>query len=677
MNRELQAKLLRARQRMGESGSPVKGDVEVEPASRATIDLEHEGRVRQRALGFQQVGMVPKIQGRLEQDGRPDQGKQDQDGVVGSNFCLGFWKDRETSSGPSVPMTTPRTMATPRTTAPTPRLPSQGLVEANACPVLAVAKESEAPPLAAEFPALSAEWLRSLPTPCRRGSATPVEAVSSWGMPTSALQAQAAPLDEADDEPSPAEGSEGSASVAEDAVVGFHACVAGSALQPVVVETFDMSSDVCESENMWAPTVAEIFDVSWGVCAEEVAEALVEEEASSTLVGEETAGPPEASSTACEDELAPEPSVAQAVIEPPTSGAEVRELDEGPREEEVLAGGALAVGAAEACAREGEQEVGVGSDEDEDDEDEVGALGTQVLRPLQDWLAVLTPRGTNLRPAAEYALAASEPPLGGDAESGLEQENSEAWVPEGCFDLFEYDILDYFDQLPEGILAKLRGSFQMYQEFVQDTVKKNEMLRAKLIRARETAASQMVAAEAASHRARGPEMSMARDEWRRELRREMSSRILLAQEARLRIAAEANEAAMRARLEYTKRVAHERIVSLTKNVEVQEEACRSRAIAARSERERVKRHLEAARREIEQATQQVSDMDKDIKAVDGRFRRDPERESTSRNEAKLVRNEGKAHKARVTKHKGTQQRVKDLARELEDTRLVLAQLGGA
>jgi len=613
MNRELQEKLLRARQRMGESGFPVKGDVEVEPASRATIDLEHEGRVRQRALGFQQVGMVPKIQGRLEQDGRPDQGRQDQDGVVGSNFCLGFWKDRETSSGPSVPMTTPRTMATPRTTAPMPRLPSQGLVEANACLVLAVAKESEAPPLAAEFPALSAEWLRSLPTPCRRGSATLVEAVPSWGVPTSALQAQAAPLDEADDEPCPAEGSEGSSSV-----------------------------------------------------AEEVAEALVEEEASSTLVGEETAGPPEAGSTACEDELAPEPSVAQ-----------VRELDEGPREEEVLAGGALAVGAAEACAREGEQEVGVGSDEDEDDEDEVGALGTQVLRPLQGWLAVLTPRGTNLRPAAEYALAASEPPLEGDAEFGLEQENSEAWVPEGCFDLFEYDILDYFDQLPEGILAKLRGSFQMYQEFVQDTVKKNELLRAKLIRARETAASQMVAAEAASHRARGTEMSMARDEWRRELRKEMSSRILLAQEARLRIAAEANEAAMRAKLEYTKRVAHERIVSLTKNVEVQEEACRSRAIAARSERERVKRHLEAARREIEQATQQVSDMDKEIKAVDGRFRRDPERESKLRNEAKLVRNEVKAHKARVTKHKGTQQRVKDLARELEDTRLVLAQLGGA
>lgn len=174
-------------------------------------------------------------------------------------------------------------------------------------------------------------------------------------------------------------------------------------------------------------------------------------------------------------------------------------------------------------------------------EKEGAGFETQVLRPLRDWLA---PGGASAE-AACFSMAGGEPSEA-DCEEVGEDRLTEGVLERGTMrdghEPLEYDLLDYLGQLPEGLVGKLKGSMEMHEELVQQLCKRFQTLQAKA-RTREAAAL-----KGAAPRGRCATLE-AQDEWRRELRAQMAGRVLVAQEARLRLAAEAHEAAMRAKLE--------------------------------------------------------------------------------------------------------------------------------
>lgn len=337
---------------------------------------------------------------------------------------------------------------------------------------------------------------------------------------------------------------------------------------------------------------------------------------------------------------------------------------------------------------------GLAGDGDCDD----GVLGfeTQVLHPLRDWLAVPvpTPRTAAAENAARFSLScepngedeeeehAMDPAslvdgnarlptaaAGSTAPLGLLEEQDSSAAIEDCLGLLEYDLLDYMDQLPEGLICKLRGNLQMHNEYVQQLCKRREILEAKA-RARRRDNPRQVGAAA---RTRAAAVLTAQDEWRRELRSQMAGRILAAQEARLRLAAEAHEAAMRAKLEHTRRAAQERASAMAKRAAAEEEEVKNRTAAAKLERERVRRHFETTKRELERSRSQVAEVDAEIKAAEAQARTLEGAKRPRVKEAEALRSELKAHRARATRHQNTEQRVKDLHRELE---IVHKALGG-
>jgi len=159
---------------------------------------------------------------------------------------------------------------------------------------------------------------------------------------------------------------------------------------------------------------------------------------------------------------------------------------------------------------------------------------------------------------------------------------------------------------------------------------------------------------------------------KRDLREQMAGKMAAAQEARLRLAAEAHEAAMRTRLDRTCRVARERIAAMTRRTQRTEEECNQRASAARLARERMQRDLEAAQRETIAARAAIAELEDAARATDARvYEADSNRRSKTR-EVESLRSELKAHRARASRASHAGQRLRELQKELTST---LAELG--
>lgn len=151
------------------------------------------------------------------------------------------------------------------------------------------------------------------------------------------------------------------------------------------------------------------------------------------------------------------------------------------------------------------------------------------------------------------------------------------------------------------------------------------------------------------------------------MRSQMAGRVLAAQEARLRLAAEAHEAAMRAKLEYTRRAAQERISSMARRAEREENECKNRAAAALMERDRVHRSLEVANRELTRSRQQVAEAEEEIRAAEARGKELERLRKPRLKEAENLRAELKALRVRAGRCQCMEQRVRDLQKELDAT----------
>mmetsp|Transcript_78135 Transcript_78135/g.201205 ORF Transcript_78135/g.201205 Transcript_78135/m.201205 type:complete len:668 (+) Transcript_78135:53-2056(+) len=264
----------------------------------------------------------------------------------------------------------------------------------------------------------------------------------------------------------------------------------------------------------------------------------------------------------------------------------------------------------------------------------------------------------------------------------------------------EYAMLDYFDRLPEGLIRQLKVCLDNHDELVHQLQRRFDQLRERARKGTGEAAAegaeasdkepdQVADAEGQPAAATWPkedaEPAVAGSDsvrraaaepaeaWRRELRAQMATRVAMAQEARLRLAAEAHEAAMRARLDYTNRAAKEKVAAMTMRAERDEEDVRIRALTAKSERERTLRDLEAAQRELARGRAQCKALEEEIAAADARCRRQNKFFKAKTREAETLRSELKAHRARAAKSQTTEKRVKDLQRELQATLAALEQ----
>jgi len=261
----------------------------------------------------------------------------------------------------------------------------------------------------------------------------------------------------------------------------------------------------------------------------------------------------------------------------------------------------------------------------------------------------------------------------------------------------EYVLLDYLNSLPADFVEKLKHSLEVHESLVQRFSRRNARLQ-ELVRGRAATASEaptpvlevpLPGAEATPAR-RGahagdegaafsrsgdtaakadgnPDCRRSRAEaWQRELRAQMADRIAAAQAARLRLGAEQQEAAMRARLEHTCRAARERIMATSRRTLRREEECRARECAARLERGRVQRELESRAREQAMLKVQVTELEEAIRVAEARARESDRARRVRAREAQALRNELKAHKTRAARYQQVEQRIKDLGRELQD-----------
>jgi len=325
------------------------------------------------------------------------------------------------------------------------------------------------------------------------------------------------------------------------------------------------------------------------------------------------------------------------------------------------------------------------------DDGKVG-FETQVLRPLSRWSSLLG--GGRMEEAAQFSLdgdaadpcAVSAPACRVErlaAEPRAEVASDFDEGPGMGHLEYEYDILDYFDQfdqLPSELMMKLKGNLDMHERLVRQLCKRSELLRAKA-----QAASEHTVAGAEAHAPlagacppsakRGVVGSTtdATEGWRKELRTQMAGRVLAAQEARLRLAAETQEAALKAKVEYLRRWAQEGIAAATKRAEREEEKCHCQATSAVVERERVSRHLESAQRELASIKAQQVAVEDETRNADLRGRALDRARRPRAQKADALRSELKAHRARAAKNQATEQRVRDLERELEATQEALQQ----
>lgn len=163
------------------------------------------------------------------------------------------------------------------------------------------------------------------------------------------------------------------------------------------------------------------------------------------------------------------------------------------------------------------------------------------------------------------------------------------------------------------------------------------------------------------------------DSWHTELRIQMASKVAAAQAARLRLGAEAHEAAMRVRLEHTCKAARERIAATTRRTQREEEECRVRAYAAKLERERVQRDLDAAMREQAVIKAQMAELEEAIRVADVRGRESEKVRKVRAREVEALRSELKVHRSRASRTQNAQHRIRDMQRELEATYAALGE----
>jgi len=319
-------------------------------------------------------------------------------------------------------------------------------------------------------------------------------------------------------------------------------------------------------------------------------------------------------------------------------------------------------------------------------------LETQILTPLRAWrapsasprtdedgAAVASPVWRFSMDLADNKAKAAEPiPVFADVDDcSPDREGAGSW---------EYDLLDYFELLPLELTSKLKSNQEQHDELVRKLRRRSKQLQAKA-RGRSSLAQQRqqdpgeheeddeTEQEAQPSEAAAPSLQAhvppALALWRRELRKRLEHRAEVAHEGCLRLAAEAMEAAARARLEHARRASEERLAGMARRAELEEEELRKREAAVASERARCRRNLEGALRELGQSRQRMEREEKESQAAEHRCQESEGSAQTRREEADALRVELRELQARFTAGRVAVARVAALRRELEQVREAL------
>lgn len=272
--------------------------------------------------------------------------------------------------------------------------------------------------------------------------------------------------------------------------------------------------------------------------------------------------------------------------------------------------------------------------------------------------------GETASPSSAKKLAAS--PSAADARAGgAEAADVGSPAVEDGLEPLEYFLLDYAGQLPDGLADKLKANIEIHEDFVTQLQRRNEKLRRKTARLKD--------GEAATP-GDGDPRAVAEGRRRELVALGAASSIAAAQEAHKRVAAEAYEAALQAKLTRTCRRAEARLASMTRKAEKAEEDARKQTNTAILERARARREFENVGSELTRTEANISNLEDAIRIEARKFRdKEAERKAVAK-EVEALRCEARAHRARAGKHIRTEQRIQDMTRELEATRASLARL---
>jgi len=230
--------------------------------------------------------------------------------------------------------------------------------------------------------------------------------------------------------------------------------------------------------------------------------------------------------------------------------------------------------------------------------------GTQILKPLQAWerpatnaragacvVRRLSLGGTASPSSAKHSSALGSATSHGGSASQLDQENLEP---------LEYFLLDYAGDLPEGLAEKLQSNASLHDDFVQQLSLRNGKLQQN--------------SEKLGRLARGqtaPPGDGGTSLWDLQTAAEGRRRELAANK---RVAAEAYEAAMHARLTRTCRSAEDQITSMMHKAEKAEEEFKKIKHMAFLERAQSQREFESIGGDIAQTEQQIGELEDAIRS---------------------------------------------------------------
>jgi hypothetical protein len=299
-------------------------------------------------------------------------------------------------------------------------------------------------------------------------------------------------------------------------------------------------------------------------------------------------------------------------------------------------------------------------------------FSTQILKPLQNWdgpqerlqscMYRRLSRGDPASPSKDKFTAAS----GSTASCATALGKLGGLDPQDGMEPLEYFLLDYAGELPDEVVTKLKTDLEIHEDFVRELWRRNEKLRQRAQRCKDSEAPP-------------PDVDLrtAAEGRRRELLAVgAASRMEAAQEANKRVAAEAYEAAMQARLTRTCRRAEAQIATMTRKAEKTEEESRKKKHVAIVERARTRRESESVGSEIARTEAHLSDLEEAIRNEGQKFRdKEADRKAVAR-EVEALRCEARAHRARAGKHIRTEQRIEALTRELQAMRDKMASVGG-
>jgi len=305
------------------------------------------------------------------------------------------------------------------------------------------------------------------------------------------------------------------------------------------------------------------------------------------------------------------------------------------------------------------------------------SLTQDALRSLSRSSLLLPPLRGPSSPERRMSRTASKYSLGSDPLSPenmeiqrvlpSDTEKEESFAKEDTnYEPFEYCMLEYMTDLPEGLVEKLKESLDMHQSAVDRLRTKNQFLRRKAL-------------STVNHQTRGlsPDALVARSlsfctaavagsaaDRARELRAQAAASIAAAREERMSRERLRAEQAARDHLQLTCQKACAAVSTAARSSERREESCKRRWEVEQLEGLRVKHELQSTSRDLALSDDQILELQRSMALANGRRRAHCEARKALQTEIEKLRKESSAHRARQQKQQASAERMAQLRKEL-------------